>query len=140
MTVPEIFAARGEKAFRAEESAVLAAACHRSSPAVVAVAGGAVLDAGNRALLARSGLVVWLRAEVDTLIRRVGDGSGRPLLDRDPAVALARLEIERRPFYTEVAGVVIDVDGVNRDEAVSGIVDAWAALASSRRRAARARL
>lgn len=140
MTVPEIFSARGEEAFRAEESTVLSEACHRSSPAVVAVAGGAVLDAGNRALLARSGLVIWLRAKLDTLIRRVGDGSGRPLLGRDPALVLARLEIERRPFYAEVAGVVIDVDEVSKDEAVSAAADAWAAYASDRHRVTRARL
>ncbi|HZQ84316.1 MAG TPA: shikimate kinase, partial [Acidimicrobiales bacterium] len=43
-TVPEIFEERGEAAFRAEESRALAEAVTSDGPAVVSVAGGAVLD------------------------------------------------------------------------------------------------
>ena len=55
-----------------------------TGPSVVSVAGGAVLGAENRALLAASGTVVWLRARPETLAARVGDGAGRPLLGRRP--------------------------------------------------------
>ena len=77
---------------------------------VVSVAGGAVLDPANRALMRRSGTVVWLRADPSTLVGRVGDGSGRPLLYGGPAAELARLEAVRRPFYAEVADAAVDVD------------------------------
>jgi shikimate kinase len=110
MTVPEIFAGRGEAAFRKEETAALEEAVAIDHPTVVSVAGGAVLDPGNRACIRAAGLVVWLRAEVATLAARVGDGTGRPLLGDDPAAALARLDRERRPLYEELADVVIDVD------------------------------
>ena len=60
-TVPELFAERGEAAFRAEEERVLAEALSGDQPVVVSAAGGVVLSAANRALLARSGTVVWLR-------------------------------------------------------------------------------
>ena len=125
MTVPEIFAAQGEAAFRAQESAVLAAACARPVPGVVAVAGGAVLDAANRAMIKRARLVVWLRAEVASLADRVGDGSGRPLLGANPAAALARLEQVRRPLYQEVADMVIDVDGLPVERVVGSILEEW---------------
>lgn len=111
-SVPEIFATDGEKAFRKAEAAALTAALAGESPAVVSVAGGAVLDPANRALLERSGTVVWLRADPSTLAARVGDGSGRPLLGDDPAGAIARLDEVRRPLYAEVADAVVDVDGV----------------------------
>lgn len=109
-TVPEIWKADGEPAFRAEESKVLAEACTSDGPAVVSVAGGAVLDPANQALIRKSGLVVWLRADVATLAQRVGAGEGRPLLSAGPAQALARLSEERAPIYVELADLVFDVD------------------------------
>src|ERR1035441_4410527 len=78
-SVPEIFAGQGEPAFRAAETAALVRALS-VEPVVVSVAGGAVLDPDNRRLIAGAGTVVWLRAEVETLADRVGDGAGRPLL------------------------------------------------------------
>jgi shikimate kinase len=108
-SVPELFATEGEAAFRAAESAALRAAV-APPPAVISVAGGAVLDPANRALLAASGTVVWLRAAPETLAARVGDGDGRPLLAPDPARALVALDAARRPLYAEVADAVVDVD------------------------------
>jgi shikimate kinase len=111
-TVVELFETVGERGFREAESAALADALSGSGPVVVSVAGGAVLDPANREMLRRSGTVVWLRADPSTLAGRVGDGAGRPLLTGDAATELARLERERRPFYAELADVVVDVDRV----------------------------
>lgn len=123
-TVPELFAAHGEAAFRAAESAALADAVAVDGSVVVAVAGGAVLDPANRDLLARSGTVVWLRADPATLAGRVGDGAGRPLLDGDPAGALRRLDRVRRPLYQEVAQVTVDVDGLTADQVADRVLAA----------------
>jgi shikimate kinase len=125
-TVPEIWKADGEPAFRVEESRVLAQACSSGRPAVVSVAGGAVLDPGNRALIRGAGLVVWLRAEVATLAVRVGNGRGRPLLEAGPAAALARLSAERAPIYEELADLVFDVDRLAPPAVVARIADAVA--------------
>ncbi|HEY1733346.1 MAG TPA: shikimate kinase [Acidimicrobiales bacterium] len=125
-TVPELFEADGEAAFRAAESAALAGALATDGPIVVAVAGGAVLDPANRDRLRRSGTVVWLRAEPATLAGRVGDGVGRPLLDGDPAAALDRLDRVRRPLYREVADVTVDVDGLTAAEVADEVLKALA--------------
>ncbi|MEO7442468.1 MAG: shikimate kinase [Acidimicrobiales bacterium] len=122
-TVPEIFATQGEAAFRAEEKRALAEAVAGDGPVVVSVAGGAVLDPDNRRLLGRSGLVVWLRADVTTLAARVGSGDGRPLLGDDPAASLSRLDEQRGPLYAELADVVVDVDAMTPDEAVDFILE-----------------
>ncbi len=121
-TVPEIFAERGEAAFRAEEARVLAEATSSDGPVVIAVAGGAVLDAGNRARIRGAGLVVWLRADVATLAARVGSGAGRPLLDDGAKVAMPRLYEERRPIYAQLAELVLDVDEQSPAQAAEGIV------------------
>ena len=80
MTVAELFETRGEAGFRKEESRVLRESLAGTTPMVLSVAGGAVLDPANQELLRSRGTVVWMRAESDTLIRRIGAGSGRPLL------------------------------------------------------------
>lgn len=123
-SVPELFAVEGEAAFRTAESAALADAVGRPGPSVVSVAGGAVLDPANRALLRVSGVVVWLRARAATLALRVGDGTGRPLLGGDPPAALARLEAERTPLYAEIADVVVDVDDLEPAEVVERVLAA----------------
>jgi len=121
-SAPEILATDGEAALRAAESAALREAVSRPVPVVMSVAGGAVLDAGNRALIRDSGTVVWLRATPATLAKRVGDGAGRPLLGEDPAAALIRLDEVRRPLYAEVADVVVDVDDLTPAEAADRVL------------------
>jgi shikimate kinase len=123
-TVPEIWKAEGEPAFRAEEARVLAQACTSDSPAVVSVAGGAVLDPDNRAFIRQAGLIVWLRADVSTLVRRVGAGAGRPLLDGGPAEAMARLYEQRAPIYSDLAELIFDVDRMSPPQVVDQIVTA----------------
>jgi shikimate kinase len=125
-TVPELFETEGEAAFRAAESAALAAALTADGPVVVAVAGGAVLDPANRDLLSRSGTVVWLRAEPATLAARLGDGAGRPLLDGDADAAVDRLDRVRRPLYDAVADVTVDVDGLTPVEVADQVLKALA--------------
>ena len=122
-TVPEIFAEDGEAAFRAEERQALEAATASPDPVVVGVAGGAVLDADNRAAIGGAGFVVWLRAGLDTLARRVGEGDGRPLLGDDPAEALARLYPAREPLYAALADLTVDVDELDVDACVQRIVE-----------------
>ncbi len=118
-TVPQIFAERGEAAFRAEEARVLQQATTSLAPVVISVAGGAVLDPDNRRRIKAAGLVVWLKAEVTTLASRVGSGQGRPLLGPDPAAALGRLYPEREQIYSNLADVVVHVD----EQAPGAVVD-----------------
>jgi shikimate kinase len=120
-TVREIFAADGEPAFRAVEAEVLADALASDPPAVVAAAGGTVLDAGNRRRIAAAGTVVWLRADPSVLAARAATGAHRPLLDDDPAGVLATMATDREPLYREVADVEVDVSGRDPDAVVDEI-------------------
>jgi shikimate kinase len=113
-TVVELFARHGEAHFRREETRALEAALQRDEPLVISVGGGAVLDPGNRQVLRGAGTVVWLRARPETLIDRVHDGAGRPLLvgatTEERVETLRRIEAERRTLYAEVADEIVDVD------------------------------
>ena len=126
-SVSAIFSAHGEAWFRVEEGRVLAAALGGAVPAVISVGGGAVLDPGHRRAMRDGGTVVWLRARPDTLARRVGSGRDRPLLaaaSGGPAAVTARVEAERRPLYEEVAGAIVDVDGLTPDAVAERVVAA----------------
>lgn len=123
-TVPEMWKARGEAAFRAEEARVLREAVTSDGPAVVSVAGGAILDPDNCRRVRSAGMVVWLRAELSTLAARVGAGEGRPLLEGDPLGALSRLYAKRQPIYADLAEVVLDVDELAPEQCADRVVAA----------------
>lgn len=112
--IPAIFAAEGEAGFRAREREALAAAV--LGEGVLALGGGTVVSAENRALL-REWRVVVLTASAATLRARVGPGQGRPL-----ASALEALLEARRAAY-RAAGPEVDTDGIAPD-AVADRVEA----------------
>jgi shikimate kinase len=84
---------------------------------VLALGGGACLGESNRAVLRAHYRTVYLRASLEELRRRVGQGRGRPLWDHEVA---ARLEA-RRPRYEE-ATVVIDTDGRSPEEVARAVL------------------
>lgn len=103
-TIPEIFAAEGEAAFRAVESRALAALCTAEAPCVIATGGGAVLSAENRRLLRRSGTVFWLDRDLENIMST--DCGGRPLLSGG-AEALRTLYENRRDLYAACAHLLV---------------------------------
>lgn len=111
--IAEIFVDDGEPAFRAlERAAVLAAlAEHRG---VLAVGGGAVLDAGVQDALAgyraSGGTVVFLDVSLSAAAPRVGFNRSRPLLLGNPRAQWQALMDARRPVYEAVSTVRIATD------------------------------
>ena len=101
-TIAALFADRGETHFRQLEHQCLRAALARRK-AVIALGGGAIVQARNRELIRRSGLLICLQADVDTILARVSRNAERPLLaGLGPAAQRARIErllAERAPFY-----------------------------------------
>jgi shikimate kinase len=79
-------------------------------PIIIGVAAAAVLDPAAREALREGGHVVWLRARPETLIERIGSGSGRrdDATDHDWIRKRAR---ERETLYASVASQIVDVDG-----------------------------
>jgi shikimate kinase len=117
--IPEIFVDDGEAAFRALERATVAEAL-REFPGVLALGGGAVLHDGTRELL-REHTVVYLSVELSDAIKRVGLGSGRPLLAINPRATLKYLLDQRRPLYAEVATHTIATDGREPDDVAAEV-------------------
>ena len=111
MSVPEIFARRGEAEFREGERKVVARLL-RDGPKVLSTGGGAYNDQRTRSAIAAQGIAIWLKADFDVLMRRVRKRSNRPLLQTaDPDATLRRLIEERYPIYAEAALTVESHDG-----------------------------
>lgn len=120
-SVSAIFEREGEAGFRTRERESLAVLL-AGDGLVLATGGGAVLDAGNRALLRSRGFVVWLQVGVDEQLERLADDRTRPLLQRaDREVALRQLAEERDPLYAEVADLRFDTSGVDAAEAAGAL-------------------
>ncbi|EKF17176.1 shikimate kinase [Nitratireductor pacificus] len=106
MTVADLFSAYGEAEFRALERRVIARLL-KTGPRVVSTGGGAFVNPATRRAVGRRGISVWLKADLPTLVERVGRKTTRPLLvDNDPAEVLNRLMEERYPLYAEADTVI----------------------------------
>jgi shikimate kinase len=107
VTITHIFDVEGEAGFRKRESAVIHELVQLDN-IVLATGGGAVLNAENRADLARNGLVVYLKGSVQDLWQRTRHDRNRPLLQTaDPLARLKDLHGQRDPLYAEVADLVV---------------------------------
>ncbi len=118
--IPALFADHGEPYFRSLERAAVARAL--AAGGVVALGGGAVLDADTRADLAAHH-VVLLTVAPQTVGSRIGSGD-RPLLDgEDPVQRWIRIMEERRPVYEDVADITIDTSHGPLSGVVARVVD-----------------
>lgn len=122
-SIAEIFERFGEPAFRDGERRVierlLAGRRH-----VLATGGGAFMDARTREVVRHRGLSVWLKADLDLLMDRVGRKSNRPLLKTgNPRATMEKLIAERYPIYAEADLTVESRDGPH-DRVVRSIIRA----------------
>jgi len=127
-SIADIFVDEGESAFRAMECAAVAAALQEHE-GVLALGGGAVLDAQTRALL-QGHAVVYLEVGIADAAKRIGLNRDRPLLVGNPRGQWIRLMDARRPLYAQVATATVSTDGVSADEAAERVVAALGAEAA----------
>ena len=103
MSIPEIFAKHGEPYFRAGEARVIARLLE-DGPQVLATGGGAVMDQRTRDLIHIKGISVWLKADLDVLLKRTKRRNDRPLAEkikdllplREPVYALSDIIVQSR--------------------------------------------
>jgi shikimate kinase len=115
MSIPEIFAKHGEAYFRAGEARVIARLLD-GGPQVLATGGGAVMDQRTRDLIHIKGVSIWLKADLDVLLKRTKRRSDRPLAEkikdllplREPVYAMSDIVVQSRdePHDTIVDEIV----------------------------------
>ena len=123
MTIPEIFAQRGEPEFRAGETRVIARVL-KDENIVLATGGGAFVNLETRALIKAEAVSVWIKADFELLFARVSRRSNRPLLKTEnPRATLQKLIEDRYPIYAEADVTVISRD-VPQEVVASDLIDA----------------
>lgn len=121
MTIPAIFAEKGEPWFRALESRLLAELC-AGPQQVVATGGGAVVAEKNRKLLKKTGFVVFLDRNIRDIAPCV-ENRERPLLRTH---TLAQLAEQRRDWYLDCADAAVR-DGT-AEQLAEQIAELWRRL------------
>jgi shikimate kinase len=123
-SVADLFLEEGEERFRTLERTAVADAL-AGHEGVLSLGGGAVLDPGTRALL-DGHRVVFLRVGLSDAVKRVGLGSGRPLLLGNVRSRIKALLDERTPVYESVASLVVETDGRTPEDVAGEIEKALA--------------
>ena len=123
MSIPDIFEIHGEPHFRDGEARVIARLLD-SGPVVIATGGGAFMREETRNRIRDKAVSIWLKADVDTIMKRVKRRADRPLLQTDdPAATVSRLLEAREPVYQN-ADLTIASREVPHDRIVEECIDA----------------
>ena len=121
-SIPLIFEIEGEASFRQREADVIRDLSAQSG-VVLATGGGAVLNEQSRQYLKERGVVVYLRASVNSILQRTSHDRNRPLLQTtDPKARIEELSRQRAPLYQEVSHITIETGRPNVQSVVQTIL------------------
>src|SRR5436309_751006 len=123
MSISDIFENHGERHFRDGEARVIARLLD-SGPAVLATGGGAFMREETRNRIRDKAVSIWLKADVEIIMKRVKRRADRPLLQtEDPVATVSRLLEAREPVY-RTADLTIGSRDVPHDRVVDECIDA----------------
>lgn len=131
MNIPDLFDLYGESEFRSLEERVLVRLLEHGRQ-VLSTGGGAFMNERARAAIAASGVSVWLKADLETLMVRVVKKQNRPLLKNpDPQAVMKRLMAERHPVYA-LADVTVNTRDDRKEVIAAEVIQALTALLRQR--------
>lgn len=123
MSIPEIFAQKGEAYFRQCETQLLRD-CANREPQVVSCGGGVPMRQENVEAMRACGTVVLLTARPEVILERVKDDHNRPLLEGHKDVPyISGLMEQRRPHYEAAADITVDTSDLTIQEVCREILE-----------------
>jgi shikimate kinase len=124
-TIPEIFSDHGEDYFREGERRVITRLLENGKQ-VLATGGGAFMNAETREKIKGHSVSLWLKADLDLLLKRVAKRNDRPLLQKeDPAIVMKRLIDLRYPVYAQ-SDITVESRDVQHGQMVNDVIKALA--------------
>ena len=122
VNVPMIFEYEGEAGFREREKDILKELVSKQN-IVLATGGGIILSESNRHLLAKNGIVIYLKSNQKDLVLRMKNDKTRPLLKNgNVELIIKKLCQEREPLYEEIADFKVVTKNKRIYEVVNEIV------------------
>lgn len=124
MSIPDIFAAKGEAYFRAAETELLRELQQKEN-LIISCGGGTALRDENVKLMKENGYVVLLTAKPETIFSRVGQDTNRPVLNNRRSVeGIRELMEQRQPRYEAAADITVQTDDKSIEQITSEIIHA----------------
>ena len=121
VSIDLIFDIEGEEGFRKREHQ-MTEELSKFGGSVIATGGGVVLDEENRKILQSTGKVIYLRASLESLLKRTEKDRSRPLLmTEDRHGKIKGLLESREPLYLEIADYVVDTENATIKQIVKDI-------------------
>ena len=103
-SIKELFKSHGEAYFRRVEEAkietVINNAISKNEKAIISIGGGAFDNQYSRELLLKNTKVIWLNVPTDILIKRIGDGSKRPMIKGNIEKSITEILSKRIKYYS----------------------------------------
>lgn len=122
MAVSELFAQKGEAYFREKEMETVCNLLKAPKGNIIATGGGLPMKEGNSTLLKKLGTVIYLKAETDTLLKRLSGDTSRPLLkEGDLRTKIDTMLMVRGPVYEKTADVILETDNMSFYEIICRI-------------------
>lgn len=122
LSIAEIFAHYGEDHFREIEKKIIIRIL-KEKKGVVSVGGGAFMDESLREHIHQQGISIWLRADFETLMKRIHNQDHRPLLTQNsPEIVMKKLIETRYPIY-EKSDIIVENDDMSLDKTVDIVLN-----------------
>lgn len=120
MSIKEIFEKKGEGYFREIEKGVVRETSEKKG-LVVSAGGGVIIDEENFRNLKKNSTIICLEASPDTILKRTGSNTCRPLLNvPDPKKKIEEL-LKKRETHYKKADFRIDTDGMSVEQVAEKI-------------------
>lgn len=122
ISISEIFATKGEAAFRDMETGALQRLSKQKATRIISTGGGTPVREQNREYLRACGTVIYLRISPECVYERLKDDTVRPLLQcENPLAKIRELMAGRREAYESCAHIIVDVDGLSMEQVLEQI-------------------
>jgi len=124
LTIPEMVARYGWSKFRDIEEEITGEVAGLDNT-VNAAGGGVVTREKNIAKLKESGVLVWLKASLDTLLERIAEDNERPPLveGRSRWGDMEMTLEERKPLYQQAADLVVNTENKTPEEVADLVIN-----------------
>ena len=104
-TINDIFKNFGEDFFRDEENKITTFIVNKiikeGQNSIISLGGGGFNNQKTQKLLLSNSLVIWLSCPVEVLVKRIGNGNERPMLDDNIKGSLEKILKKRIKFYNK---------------------------------------
>ena len=124
-TIKALFQKNGESFFRqVEENTIkelIFSISQLNQSSVISLGGGGFDSVNTRELLLKKSHVIWLNSPIEALVKRVGDGSKRPMIKGDVKKSISEL-LKKRIKYYSLCHDQLDTDRLNQNQIIEKII------------------